>query len=507
MSELVIDARVSKAFGESVALADATLQVKRGTIHAVVGENGAGKSTLLRVVFGMVTADRGALRIDGRQVSLARHSSRDARSAGLAMVQQHGVAAPTLTVLENAVLGHEPTKRGLIDLRDAAREFAAAGERVGLAVDPYAPVEILSVAARQRAEIVAALWQGARVLILDEPTAVLAPSEVDGLLATLRRLRDSGLTIVLVTHKLDEVRAVADCTTVLRAGHTIATFAGDASADALARAIVGDERIGLIAPSMTQAHVASARVSLRLDDVRLRQDAAALHLTVANGEIVGVAGVDGNGQTELAEIIAGLQRTAGGRVQVGDIDVTRASVRERQRAGLGHIAEDRHARGLVLDASIADNLVLARADLQRHYWRRGAARRHFVAEQIIALDIRPTNPSLLARALSGGNQQKIVIARELSRPGLRCIVAAQPTRGVDLAATATIHGRLRAAASSGVGVLVISTDLDELLALCHRIVVLYRGALVGAVAGDELRGPTVRLKLSSWMTGLGEVAA
>ena len=507
MSDLVIDARVSKAFGDCISLADATLRVQRGTIHAVVGENGAGKSTLLRVVFGLVRADSGQLRINGREVSLSRHHSGDARGDGIGMVQQHGVAAPTLTVLENAVLGREPTRHGMLDLGDAAKAFAAVGARVGLEVDPHAPVESLSVASRQRAEIVAAIWQGARVLILDEPTAVLAPSEVDGLLATLRRLRDDGLTIVVVTHKLDEVRAVADATTVLRAGRTVATFARDVTADQLARAIVGDERIDLIARATAGAHAPRSELTLQLDSVSLRTQATPVSLAVAAGELVGVAGVDGNGQTELAELITGLARTSNGRVRLGAVDITHASVRERQRRGLGSIAEDRHHRGLVLDASVADNLILARADLQRRYWRTGAARKRFVDEQIAALDIRPVDASMQARSLSGGNQQKIVIARELSRPDLKAIVASQPTRGVDLGATATIHSRLRAAAQAGVGVLVISTDLDELLALCHRIVVLHRGALVGELAGEQLVGDAVRLKLSAWMTGLGEVAA
>jgi simple sugar transport system ATP-binding protein len=367
-------------------------------------------------------------------------------------------------------------------------------------------VERLSLGAAQRAEIVAALHQGAKVLILDEPTAVLTPIEVEGLLERLRALAAGGTTIVIVTHKLDEVRAVADAVTVLRDGATVATFAAPGAATgaatdrldvgAIAKAMVGAELPGA---ARLPAPPADARPALEL----VRFQTAGLQpidLTVRAGEIVGVAGVDGNGQRELALAIAGLQR-ATGAIRIGGADLSAASPARRLAAGLAHIPEDRHHGGLLLDASVAANLALGRRDVTGR-WRidRAAVRRHAVA-RITELDIRPADSEAVVRSLSGGNQQKVVVARELSRPDLRAVVAAQPTRGVDLGAVARIHDRLGAAARQGAAVLVISADLDELLALCHRIVVLLRGAIVGAREGEALCDAAARSALGVLMTG------
>jgi simple sugar transport system ATP-binding protein len=398
------------------------------------------------------------------------------------------------------VLGVEPGRWPLIELYDTTDKLRALGDRVGLPIDPGARTDTLSLGAAQRAEIVAALHVGAKLLILDEPTAVLTPIEVDGLLATLRRLAGEGTTIVIVTHKLDEVKAVADDVTVLRAGKTVATFStleGPLDVGVIAKAMVGAE---LPQATPLAPPAADASDALSLKRVSIHGALAEVTLTVKHGELVGIAGVDGNGQRELALAIAGLVRH-GGTIEIDGKDVAAMSPAGRLAAGLAHIPEDRHHGGLLLEATVADNLALGRHDITgRFRIERGAVRAHADA-QIKQLDIRPPDPSALARALSGGNQQKIVVARELSRPSLRAVIASQPTRGVDLGAVARIHDRLRVAAKSGAGVLVISADLDELLALCHRIVVLLRGKIVGELAGAALRDAGARESLGVMMTG------
>jgi general nucleoside transport system ATP-binding protein len=534
----VIEAALTKRYGGREVLSAATLAAGRGTVHALVGENGAGKSTLVKILAGIVRADGGTLALGGTTIELARWDRALARQAGIGIVQQHGALAGTLSVVENAVLGAEGG--ALLDLAPVAKALARLGDEVGLPVDPWARADRLPLGAAQRAEIVTALHHGAKLLILDEPTAVLAPVEVDGLLATLRTLAGQGTTIVLVTHKLDEVRAVADAVTVLRAGVTVATFGKDAASADIARAMVGadlPEAASIAAPA-TDAPVAlaltsvsvgragsevdpvsadpvSAVLGLRVRSIRQlvtgdrdaeparRVAPEALHdisIRVRAGEIVGIAGVDGNGQRELAQAIAGLV-PHGGTVTIGGRDVTAASAARRLAAGLAHIPEDRHHGGLVLDATVAENIALGRRDITGRFRVARARVKNFADVRIADLDIRPPDADAVVRSLSGGNQQKVVVARELSRPGLRAVVAAQPTRGVDLGAVARIHGRLRAAASAGAGVLVISADLDELLALCHRIVVMLRGRIVGERAGDALRAGDVRADLGRLMTG------
>jgi simple sugar transport system ATP-binding protein len=493
----MIRAELDKYYGVHQVLKRAKLEVEGGTVHALVGENGAGKSTLVKIIAGVVRGDGGTLVVGAKRADVPRWTRTAARAAGIGIVQQHGAFAGTLSVVENAVLGVEPRRNVVLELAPTAKALKELGDRIGLHVDPWARVDRLSLGAAQRAEIVAALHLGAKLLVLDEPTAVLAPIEVDGLLATLRTLAATGTTIVLVTHKLDEVRQVADAVTVLRAGVTTATFGKDAASADIARAMVGAElpRTTQVAPPPVDAKPALAIEQLSVGDA-LRE----VRLDVRVGELLGVAGVDGNGQRELALAIAGLV-PHGGRVVIGSRDVTRASPRARLAAGLAHVPEDRQHGGLVLDASVADNLALGRADVTGKFRvdRRRVAMHADL--EISALDIRPPERTAIARALSGGNQQKIVIGRELSRPHLAAVIASQPTRGVDLGAVARIHDRLRAAATSGAGVLVISADLDELLALCHRIVVLLRGKLVGEVAGEALRAPDARARIVGMMTG------
>jgi simple sugar transport system ATP-binding protein len=493
----LIKAELTKRFATREVLSNATFAVAPGTVHALVGENGAGKSTLVKIIAGVLRGDGGKLAIAGKSIDVARWDRIAARAAGVGIVQQHGSSAGTLSVVENAVLGLEPMRGPVLELEPTAAALAALGKRIGLPVDPLATTEKLSLGAAQRAEIVAALHHGAKLLILDEPTAVLTPVEVDGLLATLRTLALEGRTIVIVTHKLDEVRAVADEVTVLRAGKTVATFAGKLDVGEIAKAMVGAE---LAAAKQLAPPPGDAKEALGIEGIAVGRELASVTLSVRRGELVGVAGVDGNGQRELVLAIAGLARSRG-RVRIAGRDVTATSPAGRLAAGLAHIPEDRLHGGLLLDSTVADNLALGRADVTGR-WRidRARLRRH-AAYQISALDIRPAEPDVVVRALSGGNQQKVVVARELSRPALHAVIAAQPTRGVDLGAVARIHDRLRAAAAAGAGVLVISADLDELLTLCHRIVVLLRGKIVGELGGDALREAGARGTLGTLMTG------
>ncbi len=504
MTDIFVEAELTKRFGTREVLSKATIAIARGTVHALVGENGAGKSTLVKLVAGVLPADGGSLAIAGKPVELGAWDRIAARAAGIGIVQQHGASAGTLSVVENAVLGVEPTRGPWLDLEATAQQLDELGDKIGMPIDPWAVAERLSLGAAQRAEIVAALHHGAKLLILDEPTAVLAPIEVEGLLARLRALAEQGTTIVIVTHKLDEVRAVADDVTVLREGKTVAEFHGRGKLDVreIARAMVG---LDLPERGVPPEPAADAATAFEISDLVL-PGLDRVSLAVKRGELVGIAGVDGNGQRELALAIAGLAR-ASGKVAINGRDVSSASPRARLGAGLAHIPEDRQHGGVLLEATVADNLALGRTDVTGR-WRidHKRVREHAIA-RIAELDIRPPDPDAIVRALSGGNQQKVVIGRELSRPSLHAVVAAQPTRGVDLGAIVKIHDRLRAAAAAGAGVLVISADLDELLALCHRIVVMLRGRIAGSLGGEALRGAEARHQLGVMMTGAAAAGA
>ena len=505
MSDLVVDAALDKAYPGCVVLRGATLRVERGTVHALVGENGAGKSTLVKILAGILLADAGTMLVGDATRDVVRWNRMAARRAGVGIVQQHGASAAALTVVENAVLGVEGGP--LLALDATADALAKLGAELGLAIDPRARVADLSLGEAQRAEIVAALLvareaakAGAPLLILDEPTAVLTPVEVAGLLATMRALADGGTTIIFVTHKLDEVKAIADEVTVLRAGKTVATFsAREAALDtaAIAHAMVGAE---LPPPQAVPAPASDAQPMLVLRDVSAG-DLARADLVVRAGEIVGVAGIDGNGQSELARVIAGLLPIARGAIELAGVAITRHSPGARLHAGLAHVPEDRHHGGLLLESTVADNLALGRTDITGRFRIDRARVQTFARERILELDIRPPDPDAIAASLSGGNQQKVVVGRELSRPRIACVVASQPTRGVDLGAVARIHDKLRDAARGGAGVLVISADLDELLALCHRIVVLLRGRIVGERSGAELHADGARAAIGTLMTG------
>jgi len=523
-SRFLVATGIRKSFGAVEANRNANLEVARGEIHALVGENGAGKSTLMRILAGLHEPDAGKVELDGKDVT--GWSTRQAIDAGVGMVHQHFMLVPTLTVAENLVLGREPRRGVRLDRATASAEVTALGRRTGLVVEPDRLVSELSVGEAQRVEVLKVLWRGARLLILDEPTAVLSPPEVKDLWAVLRRLTAEGSTVVLITHKLDEVMEISDTVTVMRAGETVGrTATRDASPSAIARMMVGRDvvlagaqgapvgsevrgpRSEAVPPgreSRVTSHAVLAVDHLTVPAGRGGNAVSDVSFEVAPGEIFGIAGVEGNGQSELVEAIAGLRSVSSGTIKLGPRDITRLGVRERGDAGLSHIPEDRHRRGLVLDYSIADNLILGR---QHRFTRRGVLDRRGIAshgaEQVKAFDVRPADPSLLAGTLSGGNQQKVVIAREMGRE-FSALLASQPTRGVDVGAIEFIHARIRAAAAIGRGVLLVSADLVEVLALSDRVAVMYEGRFVcvlpRAQASAEILGP--------YMTGLeGRVAA
>ena len=502
MSTAISATGIRKAFGPVIANRDASLDVLPGEIHAVVGENGAGKSTLMRILSGMFTPDAGVVTVGGRNVT--GWSTRDAIEAGVGMVHQHFMLVPTLSVAENLVLGREPRRGVRLDRAAAEQEVRVLCERTGLVVGAERLVAELSVGEAQRVEILKVLWRGAKILILDEPTAVLSPPEVKELWKVLRQLRAQGDTVVLITHKLDEVIEISDVVTVMRAGTTVGRVStADATPASIARMMVGRD-VALVEVGALRSEVRSPRsevgeespasvgsaptLSVRELTVStpLRPRAVdGVSLEIAPGEILGIAGVEGNGQTELVEAIAGLRPIADGRIAIGGRDITRSSVRQRADAGLSHIPEDRHHRGLILDYSVADNLVLGQ---QHRFARRTVMDRRAVAanatRQISSFDIRPPDARLAARALSGGNQQKIVVAREMGRDFV-VLLAAQPTRGVDVGAIEFIHAQLRAARDAGKGILLVSADLAEVLSLSDRVAVMYGGSIVAVLEAHE----------------------
>jgi general nucleoside transport system ATP-binding protein len=484
---------IHKSFGPVLANRGASLEVARGEIHALVGENGAGKSTLMRVLSGMYSPEAGRMEVNGRDVT--GWSTADAIAAGLGMVHQHFMLVPTLTVAENMMLGRERTRGVTLDVERAQRETTELSSKTGLSVRPRAIVADLSVGEAQRVEILKTLYRGATTLVLDEPTAVLSPPEIEELWTVLRGMRARGETIVLITHKLDEVMAISDSITVMRQGRTVDRLRTARTSPAeIARAMVGrDVRLAMEFVVGEQGGAPLGVVEqksplpatplldvrdLTVEDARRLTAVHGISFSVEPGEILGIAGVEGNGQTELIEAIAGLRGIHSGEVVVAGRDVTSASVKTRGDAGLSHIPEDRHARGLVLDYSVAENLILG----QQHRFTRGVRLdqdeiRANAARQIEAFDIRPADPSRAVRALSGGNQQKVVIAREMHR-AFQVLLAAQPTRGVDVGAIELIHARLREARAAGKAILLVSADLAEILALSDRIAVIYRGRLV-----------------------------
>jgi ABC-type uncharacterized transport system ATPase subunit len=498
-------AGIVKRFPGVVANRDVNLTVRPGTIHAIVGENGAGKSTLMKILYGMQRPDEGTIAIDGRPVAFK--SPIEAIQAGIGMVHQHFMLADNLTVAENIVLGYEPRRRLLrwqIDLAEARRRITELGRRYGLPVDPDELVEDLGVGERQRVEILKVLYRGARILILDEPTAVLVPQEVDELFANLGELKREGITILFISHKLGEVLAVADDITVIRAGTTVATRRpAEVTARELAQLMVGSE---LPTPETRESTVT--------DDVELSVD----HLTaveadgrpvlddvtfrIRKGEIVGIAGVEGNGQTELIAAIMGLRPVASGTVTLAGHDITSWSTRRRREAGLGYVPEDRQRHGLLLGAPLWENQILghqSQAPNASGPWidRDGARAR--TTEIVERYDVRTPSIDVNAEALSGGNQQKLIMGRELMA-GPTTMIAAHPTRGVDVGAQAGIWDHLRTARADGLATLLVSADLEELIGLSDTLLVIYKGRIVASLDPSA----TTPEELGCHMTGAGD---
>ncbi|MDQ6773024.1 MAG: ABC transporter ATP-binding protein [Candidatus Dormibacteraeota bacterium] len=491
-----------KTYGATRANDGVDLDVAWREVHALLGENGAGKSTLMNVVYGLAQPDAGEILFDGRPVDITGPPA--AIGLGIGMVHQHFMLVPPLTVAENVVLGHETAGAGgWMDVAQARRMVSELSARYHLEVDPAARVEDLSVGAQQRVEILKALYRGARLLILDEPTAVLTPQETQDLFEIVRRLTSEGSAVIFITHKLGEVMDVADRITVMRRGRVVATTQPESSSPAdLARLMVGRPVI----LEVDKEPVTPGRPLLQLADLTVlddrRQTAVdGLTLEVRAGEIVGIAGVEGNGQTELVEAITGLRPARAGTIVLDGRDITHISAKARLVAGLGHIPEDRHRLGMILELPISDNLILDRFD-QRPF-ARGIVRRFDAvearaAELIEEYDIRAGGAQLPASSLSGGNQQKVVVARELGGdPGV--LVAAQPTRGVDVGSIEFIHRRLVERRDQGHGVLLISSELDEVLSLSDRVVVMYRGRAVAEI--DGARAETERERIGLLMAG------
>jgi simple sugar transport system ATP-binding protein len=462
-----------------------------GEVHALAGENGAGKTTLMRVLYGMTRADAGTMSLLGEPY--APHGPRDALARGVGMVHQHFMLVPTLTVAENVVLGREPSRAlGVLDTREARSLVTRTAARFDLELNPDERVGDLSVGQRQRVEILKALLSGAKVLVLDEPTAALVPSEARALLRTARTLADGGATVVFITHRLREVIEHTDRVTVLRRGRNEGSVpAADTSEADLARMMVGREpRVPNAAPRRSPGE--PVLVLRNVDAGRL----ANVSLEVRAGQIVGVAGVEGNGQAELVEAVAGL-RAYGGSAMLDGREIAAQGPERLRRLGLAHVPADRTAEGIVLDLSVAENLLLGRQRERR--FRRGpsfdrdAVSRH-ARERLEAFDVRPARADLPARALSGGNQQKLVIARE-AEGAPRLLLAAHPTRGVDVAAREAIHEAILALRDRGSAVLLVSADLAELLSLCDRVAVLYGGRLVAAFARGEADEEALGLRM------------
>jgi simple sugar transport system ATP-binding protein len=497
---------ITKRFPGVVANDHVELKVEEGEIHAVCGENGAGKSTLMKILYGMLQADDGTMKVSGHEVRFT--SPTEAISAGIGMVHQHFMLADQLTVLENVILGAEPVRTlGLIDFDEAKDHLKKVAEAYGLYIDPDDLVEELEVGERQRVEIIKVLYRGAKILILDEPTAVLVPQEVEALFRNMRDLKKDGATILFIDHKLDEVLAIADTITVLREGRTVSTVKpNEVTAHDLAELMVGSE---LPTPETTEStvrdEVALEVAGLTVIDEDERVIVDDVSFQVRRGEVLGIAGVEGNGQTELIEALVGTALAARGTITLNTEDITRATVRHRREHGIGYIPQDRQREGLLLPAPLWENAALGhqtQPPFSKGVWidRKGARLR---TENIkVEFDVRAPDVEVPAHALSGGNQQKLIVGREMmAEPSV--LLAAHPTRGIDVGAQAAVWEDIKAARRAGLATVLISADLDELIGLSDTIVVMLRGRIVAT-----LDPATVTPRdLGAFMTGARSVGA
>jgi general nucleoside transport system ATP-binding protein len=478
---------ITKQFPGVLANDHIDFDLRRGEVHALLGENGAGKSTLMSILYGLYTADSGEILMSGKPVTIS--SPKHAIELGIGMVHQHFMLIPVMTVTENIVLAQEPRHAGvLLDYDAATKRVRELSESFGLVVDPNARIEKITVGQQQRVEILKALYRGAEILILDEPTAVLTPQEAKELFEIIESLKSQGKSIVFITHKLNEVLEVAERISVLRRGKLVETISREGATEAgLARSMVGREVLLRVEKRPTQP----GNTLLKVEDLVVRDDRGleavrGLSLEVHANEIVGIAGVDGNGQSELIDALTGLRHPASGHIRIAGHDLRRATAREALDAGLGHIPEDRQRRGLVLDFNLAENLVLhdyGRKPFSKLGWINPRGWLRWARGLLREFDVRGGGPTTRGGSLSGGNQQKVVIAREVSRnPSV--LIAAQPTRGLDVGAIEFVHRRLVEQRDAGKAVLLVSLELEEILSLSDRILVLYEGRIVAEFSPD-----------------------
>lgn len=488
MSYAVEMLNITKDFPGIRANDDITLRLKQGTIHALLGENGAGKSTLMSILFGLYQPTSGTIKINGNETSISNPNI--ATQLGLGMVHQHFKLVETFTVAENIILGIEPVKNGMVDLKKAIKKIEELSELYGLHVDPYAQIRDISVGMQQRVEILKMLYRNAEILIFDEPTAVLTPQEITDLMLVMKSLIKEGKSILLITHKLKEIKSVADECTVLRRGRYIGTVnVADTSEQQMAEMMVGRE----VNFTIDKTEAKPTDVVLHIDHLNVKNSKGLLgvkdfSLKVRAGEIVGLAGIDGNGQTELVYALTGLSKIESGHVMLEGKDISKCSIKERNQLGLGHIPEDRHKHGLILDFNLKENFIIHQYD-EMPFSKKGILQNKAIDDYATRLinefDVRSGEGiESSTRSMSGGNQQKAIIAREIDRSP-KCLLVVQPTRGLDVGAIEHIHRRIVAERDSGKAILLVSFELDEILDLSDRIAVIFDGELTGILKADE----------------------
>ncbi len=490
---------ITKRYPGVIANQGVELTVMLGDVHAVVGENGAGKSTLMKTLYGMVQPDEGSIKVNGEELKLK--SPKDAIDLGIGMVHQHFMLADNLTVLENIVLGSEPTSRMQIDFAGARKRILELGDTYGLVLDPDTLGENLSVGERQRVEIIKVLFRGAKILILDEPTAVLVPQEVEELFGSIQELTDEGHTVIFISHKLDEVLAISDQITVMRGGRTVGSVSPDeVDAKQLAELMIGSELPSPETRESTVTEVVALHVrNLGITDPTGRAVLDDISFDIHEGEIVGVAGVEGNGQAQLVDALLGIVPITTGSLELAGKDITGWPSRERRERGIGLIPEDRHRQGLLLPSPLWENAALGHQTVEPYatgLWIDRAGARKQTAEIIETYNVKTPGVDVPATALSGGNQQKLVVGREIMADP-EVLVAAQPTRGIDIGAQADIWEELKKARASGMGILLLSADLEELIGLSDTLHVIFRGKFVAELDPKQLT-PEI---LGSYMTG------
>ena len=489
---------VSKRFGNVQANRDVSLKIKAGTIHGIIGENGAGKSTIMRILYGYYSADSGEILVNGEKVKILK--PKDAIALGIGMVHQHFMLVPPLSVTENIILGLEPKKGLRVDYKKAKEAILAISKRYGLIVDPDQIISHISVGLQQRVEILKLLYRGANILILDEPTAVLTPQETEELFKTLRNLKAQGKTIIIITHKLNEVMAVTDEVSVLKQGKNAGyTKTSETSKEKLAQMMVGREVLLKVERVSTELKAPVVEVkNIKAKNNMGEEALKGVSFSIRGGEVLGLAGIEGNGQSELAEVLSGLRPVTDGEILLNGKSIASKSVRAIKESGFSFIPEDRLKRGLVLNYSTRDNLILGFHYLEKN--TKGPFLNFDELDSNASLmsekyDIRPRDHSLPVKSLSGGNQQKVIIAREIERD-LKFLLAAQPTRGVDIGAIEFIHKKILSLKESGIAILLVSAELEEILNLSDRIIVIYEGHIVGEVDPKTTDEKTIGLMMT-----------